>query len=82
MIFEFNYVFELGISRSMLAESILIILYTRSDQYLQRRCCRNFQELKMIMMIYRFKKIFMLIENFRKLRPLKLLLELRILDKN
>ena len=74
MISEFSYVFGLGISRLILAESIVIILYIRSDQYLQRRCCRNFQGLKMIMMIYQFKRIFILIENFRKLGPLQAVL--------
>jgi len=44
-----------------------IIYQVRS--YLQRRCCQNFQGLDMIM-IYRFKGIFMLIEDFRNLGPL------------
>jgi len=83
MISEFSYVFGLIVSRLMLAEIIVIdcIVYQVRSVFI-KKCCRNFQRLEMIMMIYRFKGIFMLIENFRKLGPLQLVSELRIWDRN
>ena len=70
MIFEFSYMFGLKISKLMLAENIVIILYIRSDQYIQRRYCRNFQEFGNDHAICQLKTMFMLIEDIKNLGPL------------
>ena len=70
--------FGLRISRLMLAEIFVSGNVYWAYQYLQRRCCRNFKDLDMTMLIYLFKRMIILIEDLRNLGPLQLVSEPRI----